>query len=79
MPLSGLITGFLSFFKQWWIGLIPILTLSIIYLFVDDDIYFLGVCISTMVFGLCKAINVFLSLHQRKKISEYDKARIYDL
>lgn len=57
LPISCLAAGICSCLKYWWIGLIPTIILSVLFLSSTNDVYFLAICLSVAIFAVCRLIK----------------------
>lgn len=90
LPIGLLITGVLSCFKRYWVGLIPIGLSTILYLsfhylpnykLVSIGDCFFELCeLSIILYAVCRLITCLIrSKNKDKKKSKIDKSKVQDL
>ena len=89
-PIGILLSGVFSCFKKAWIGLLPTIIYSLIFLslyWIDNvtinmigEIFLYLSFISVAVFGICRlVIFIFKNHKNKKKNSDIEKSKVKDL
>jgi len=80
IPVGCLISGLMSCLRPFWLGIIPIILFSALYLILSSDYFFLLSCLSVLIYGTCRLILALINKHKQNKAkAEMDKMKAMDL